>query len=87
MISMRINGCLQMICKMLKRLLLSIGTPCLGSQGLGGGVVLSIEMLSVVYATCNIIMLDIIYLIILYYIIFYFIYILYIALVVIPFSL
>ena len=47
MISMRINGCLQMICRMLKRLLLSIGTPCLGSQGLGGGVVLSIEMLSV----------------------------------------
>ena len=55
MISMRINGCLQMICKMLKRLLLSIGTPCLGSQGLGGGVVLAVDLVSHMFMYADII--------------------------------
>ena len=44
MIHLKISGSILMICRMLRMLLLSIGTPCLGSQGLGGGVVLRLEI-------------------------------------------
>ena len=44
MISLKISGLMLLICLMHRMLLLSIGTPCLGSQGLGGGVVLRHEI-------------------------------------------
>ena len=44
MISLKISGLILLICRMHRMLLLCIGTPCLGSQGLGGGVVLRHEI-------------------------------------------
>ena len=44
MAHLKISGLILVICRMLRMLLLSTGTPCLGSQGLGGGVVLGFEI-------------------------------------------
>ena len=44
MIVLRISGLIVVSCRMHSKLYSSIGTPCLGSQGLGGGVVLSLEI-------------------------------------------
>ena len=44
MIHLKISGLILMICRMPSSCLLSIRTPCLGSQGLGGGVVLGHDL-------------------------------------------
>ncbi len=41
---LKINGLTSLICCMLRLLLDCNGPPCLGSQGLGGGVVLGLEL-------------------------------------------
>ena len=46
MIRLKTSGWMILTCKMHSSWLVSIGTPCLGSQGLGGGVVLAVDLVS-----------------------------------------
>ncbi len=41
---LKTHGLILLIWQMLRMQLISIGPPCLGSQGLGGGVVLRLEL-------------------------------------------
>ena len=43
-VHLKTSGLILLICSMLRMLLINIGSPCLGSQGLGGGVVLGLEI-------------------------------------------
>ena len=48
-VHLKISGLMLLICRTLSKPLSSIGYPCLGSQGLGGGVVLGLEIFMCFY--------------------------------------